>query len=182
VQTQAPTASTIGETKEADMTRTKLITLLVGTALAVAGCGGGSNDSAAPTTANGQPATIGISNTNLGKILVNSQGHTLYLFQKDSGNASACTGACASAWPPLRASGNPTVGSGTDASLVGMAPRPDGSSQVTYNGHRVYLFQNDHKAGDTNGEGLNAFGGNWFALSSAGNQVTAPPNSGGYGY
>ena len=48
----------------------------------------------------------------------------------------------------------------------------------------VYLFQHDHKAGDTNGEGLNAFGGNWFALPSAGDQVTAPPpdNSGGYGY
>jgi predicted lipoprotein with Yx(FWY)xxD motif len=167
------------------MTGSKLIVLFVGAALAVAGCGGSSNDSAAPpTTANGRPATIGISNSDLGKILVNSQGHTLYLFQKDSGNASACTGACATAWPPLRASGKPTVGSGTSASMVATAPRSDGSSQVTYNGHRVYLFEHDHKAGDTNGEGLNAFGGNWFALSSAGTAVTAPPpdNSGGYGY
>ena len=62
--------------------------------------------------------------------------------------------------------------------------RPDGKPQVTYNGHPVYLFVGDHKAGDTNGEGLTAFGSSWFALSPAGNQVSGPPASpkGGYGY
>jgi predicted lipoprotein with Yx(FWY)xxD motif len=152
------------------------------TVLAVAGCGGGS-DTATPTTASGSPATIGVANGgDLGDILVNSQGRTLYLFLKDSGTKSECTGACAANWPPLRTSGKPTEGNGANASLVGTASRPDGKAQLTYNGHPLYLFSGDKEAGDTNGEGLNAFGGGWYALSPAGDQVAAPANSGGGGY
>jgi len=153
-------------------------------ALAVAGCGSASGSSGPPTTANGQPATVGIANGGLGKILVNSKSRTLYLFRKDVGTKSECTGACAQNWPPLGANGKPTVGSGANASLIGTTMRPDGKPQVTYNGHPVYLFVGDHKAGDTNGEGLTAFGGSWFALSPAGNQVSGPPATpkGGYGY
>ena len=170
------------------MTRRTSITVLAGAAalvltLAIAGCGG-SNNTATPTTANGSAATIGVANDNLGDVLVNSQGRTLYLFQKDSGTKSACTGACAAAWPPLRANGKPTVGNGADASLVGTTPRSDGKPEVTYNGHPLYLFVKDQKAGDTNGEGVNAFGGSWYAVSPAGDQVSAPPANpgGGYGY
>ena len=170
------------------MTRRTSVAVLAGAAalvltLAIAGCGG-SNNTATPTTANGSAATIGVANDNLGDVLVNSQGRTLYLFQKDSGTKSACTGACAAAWPPLRANGKPTVGNGADASLVGTTPRSDGKPEVTYNGHPLYLFVKDQKAGDTNGEGVNAFGGNWYAVSPAGDQVSAPPANpgGGYGY
>jgi predicted lipoprotein with Yx(FWY)xxD motif len=173
------------------MTRTRTITYLSGagalllTSLALAGCGGGGGSSAhaaAPKTANGQPATVGVSDSGLGKILVDSQGRTLYLFQKDSGTTSACTGACASAWPPLRASGQPTVGSGAKASLVGTTTRSDGNPQVTYNGHPLYLYVGDKAPGDTNGQGLTAFGGGWFVLSAVGNQVSgSPANSGGGG-
>ena len=170
------------------MTRRTSVTVLAGAAalvltLAIAGCGG-SNNTATPTTANGSAATIGVANDNLGDVLVNSQGRTLYLFQKDSGTKSACTGACAAAWPPLRANGKPTVGNGADASLVGTTPRSDGKPEVTYNGHPLYLFVKDQKAGDTNGEGVNAFGGSWYAVSPAGDQVSAPPANpgGGYGY
>ena len=170
------------------MTRRTSITVLAGAAalvltLAIAGCGG-SNNTATPTTANGSAATIGVANDNLGDVLVNSQGRTLYLFQKDSGTKSACTGACAAAWPPLRANGKPTVGNGADASLVGTTRRSDGKPEVTYNGHPLYLFVKDQKAGDTNGEGVNAFGGSWYAVSPAGDQVSAPPANpgGGYGY
>src|SRR6185503_16778021 len=111
------------------MTRSRPMTFLAGTAvvplaaLAVAGCGGGSSGASAspkpPKTASGAPATVGVAKTGLGKILVDSQGRTLYLFKKDSGTKSECTGACASAWPPLRANGKVTVGSGANASLVG---------------------------------------------------------------
>jgi predicted lipoprotein with Yx(FWY)xxD motif len=158
-------------------------------ALVVAGCGGsassstGSSASTPPKTTNGAPATVGVASTGLGKTLVDAQGRTLYLFKKDSGTTSACTGACASQWPPLRASGKPTVGSGANA-VVGTTKRSDGKPQLTYNGHPVYLFSGDQKAGQTNGEGLTAFGAAWFALSSAGNQVSAPASSsgGGTGY
>ena len=102
----------------------------------------------------------------------------------DSGTTSACSGACAVNWPPLRVTGKPTIGTGATASLVSTSTRSDGAKQVTYNGHPVYLFKGDKKPGDTNGEGLNAFGGNWYALSPAGNQVSGQPSSsgGGSGY
>jgi predicted lipoprotein with Yx(FWY)xxD motif len=152
-------------------------------ALTLAGCGSSSKASAAkPTTTNGQPATVGIASSNLGNILVDSNGRTLYLFGKDTGTTSTCTGSCATFWPPLAVNGPPTVGSGANATLLGTSARSDGISQVTYNGHPVYLYTGDHKAGDTTGQGLVAFGGSWFALSAAGDQVSSPsPSSGGGG-
>ena len=113
--------------------------------LLVAGCGSSSAAPADPTTKDGRPATLGVADEDLGRILVDSQAHTLYLFQKDSGTTSTCTGACASNWPPLRANGTPTVGSGANASMVGTTARSDGKPQVTYNGHPLYLFVNDQK-------------------------------------
>lgn len=181
------------------MTRRRPITFL-GTAaalplvaLVVAGCGGGGGGSAAastapPTTSGGQPATVGVANnSNLGKILVDSQGRTLYLFQADSGTKSACTGACAVAWPPLRASGKPAAGSGIVASKLGTSARSDGKPQVTYNGHPLYRFQGDQKPGDANGQAQTAFGAGWFVLSPAGTLVSDAGSStstsgGGGGY
>ena len=158
--------------------------VLVLAALAVAGCGGSSKASSPPTTASGKTATVGVSNASLGNILVNSQGRTLYLFSRDSGTMSECNGACAVNWPPLQVEGKPTLGSGAKASLASTSTRSAGVRQVTYNGHPLYLFKGDSKPGDTNGEGLNAFGGSWFAVSPAGNQVSAPAASsgGGSGY
>ncbi len=174
------------------MTRSSTLSLLTRAAavslaaVALAGCGGASTGStASPTTAGGHPATVGIAkNGSLGKILVDSQGRTLYLFKKDNGTTSACYGACASSWPPLRASGKPTIGGGASASLVATTARSDGKPQVTYGGHPLYLFQGDQKPGDTNGQGVTGFGGGWFTLSPAGNEVAGKPNSsgGGYGY
>jgi predicted lipoprotein with Yx(FWY)xxD motif len=149
--------------------------------LALAGCGGSASH-ALPTTSDGRPASVGVSSTGLGDVLVDRQGRTLYLFERDSGTMSACTGACAVNWPPLRVRGTPLVGSGANSSDVGRTARPDGISQLTYNGHPLYTFVNDKKPGDTNGEGINAFGGSWFAVSPAGAEV-APRSQpqGGYG-
>jgi predicted lipoprotein with Yx(FWY)xxD motif len=117
----------------------------------------------------------------LGDILVNSTGRTLYLFQKDSGTQSACTGACAAAWPPLLDKGKLTAGSGADASRLGTTTRSDGADQVTYNGHPLYLYAGDKKAGDTNGQGSTGFGASWYALSPTGVAVTAQGSSSGGG-
>jgi predicted lipoprotein with Yx(FWY)xxD motif len=149
-------------------------------ALAVAGCGSNGNTSAAtakPT--GGSSATVSVANTGLGNILVDSQGRTVYLFEKDSGTTSTCSGGCATAWPPLRASGKPTAGSGAKASSLGTTPRSDGKPQVTYNGHPLYGYQGDSKAGDTNGQGINAFGAPWYVLSPSGNAITAASSSSG---
>lgn len=84
---------------------------------------------------------------------------------------------------PLRATGKPTVGGGANASIVATSDRSDGKPQVTYNGHPLYLFSADQKAGDTNGQGVNAFGGLWYVLSSSGDEITTPAgSSGGFGY
>src|SRR3954454_11536316 len=146
-------------------------------ALAVAGCGGGGGNASAsapqPTTSTSHAATVGVAGTDLGNVLVDSQGRTLYLFAKDQGTTSACSGACATAWPPLRASGKPLAGGGTKAALLGTTKRSDGQPQVTYNGHPLYLYVGDQKAGDTSGQGITAFGGGWYALTASGSQVTA---------
>jgi predicted lipoprotein with Yx(FWY)xxD motif len=151
------------------------------TALAISACGGGGSDTTAPpTTAGGKAATVGlVSEGNLGKILVDSQSRSLYLFQKDVGTKSACTGACAAVWPPLRATGKPVVGTALSAAKVGTTARSDGKPQVTYNGHPLYLYSADQKPGDTNGQGLNLYGGGWFALSAAGNMVSGTGTNGG---
>jgi predicted lipoprotein with Yx(FWY)xxD motif len=171
------------------VTRSRPINLLAGvvlvplTALAAAACGGGNSATAAsqtpkqPATHTAQPAArhapaVSVAKTHLGRILVNSRGRTLYLFKKDRGTKSACSGACATAWPPLRTSGKPTVGHGAKASLLGTTRRSDGKPQVTYNGHPLYTFIMDKKSGDTHGEGFSAFGGRWFVLSPAGKQIS----------
>jgi predicted lipoprotein with Yx(FWY)xxD motif len=158
-------------------------------ALAVAGVGSAASASAAPlkpaieraTAAGVATPTLAVRSTRLGRILVDSRGRTLYLFKKDSRTKSACFGACATAWPPLRAAGKPKVGAGARASMVATTTRSDGKPQVTYNGHPLYRFVHDMKAGDTNGEGLTAFGGRWFAVSAAGTQVSAARSTSGSG-
>ena len=117
------------------MTRIRQITFLATAAVvplvafAVTGCGGDDNNNDAtaaappPKTASGGSATVGLANSGLGKILVDSQGRTVYPFLKDAGTKSACFGECASDWPPVRANGSPTVGQGLAASKVGTTAR-----------------------------------------------------------
>jgi predicted lipoprotein with Yx(FWY)xxD motif len=168
------------------MTRSRPITLLAGAAviplvaLAVAACGSGGVATASPQpapsktpTTPAQTATVRVANSGLGRILVDSTGRTLYLFKADSGTSSACSGACAVAWPPLRTGATPAVTGGANASLVGTISRADGARQATYNGHPVYTFVKDHTPGDVNGQGVIAFGAAWFAVSPDGNQISS---------
>src|SRR4051794_12984300 len=80
-------------------------------ALAVAGCGGGGDNSSTPS-ADGGKATVNVAMTDLGNVLVDAQGRTLYLFKKDVGSKSSCFGECANDWPPARVTDKPTVGGG----------------------------------------------------------------------
>ncbi len=124
------------------------------------------------TEAAGTAGTVvSTGSTSLGRILVNSRGHTLYLFSKDKNGKSACAGMCATFWPPLIAAGKARVAGGARASLLGTTKRADGRLQVTYNRHPVYTFVKDKQKGQTNGEGLTAFGGQWNAISPAGAKV-----------
>jgi predicted lipoprotein with Yx(FWY)xxD motif len=176
------------------MTRRTPITFLASAAviplaaLSVAACGGGAAATASPppaapktTTTPTQTATVRVANSSLGSILVNSSGRTLYLFKADVGTTSACSGACATAWPPLLVTGKPIAGSGLTGSKLGTTTRSDGTQQVTYNGHPLYLFIKDTKPGQTTGQGLTAFGAPWFVVSPAGNQISSHPKGHGSG-
>lgn len=104
----------------------------------------------------------------LGKVVANAHGKTLYLFRADHGTTSACYGKCAAFWPPLLTAGKPVAMAGVKASLLGTTKRKDGKLQVTYKGHPLYTFLLDKKAGQTSGEGSNAFGAKWYALAPSG--------------
>jgi predicted lipoprotein with Yx(FWY)xxD motif len=106
----------------------------------------------------------------LGTYLADAQGRTLYLFTTDSMGSSACSGSCATAWPPLVTTGSPTTTGGANASLVGTITRGDGSVQVTYKGHPLYRFASDARAGDLKGQGV---GQKWYLVSPAGDMIRA---------
>jgi predicted lipoprotein with Yx(FWY)xxD motif len=181
------------------MTRNKSVAFIASAAalllaLGVAACGGSDNSAtaAAPsstTTPSPAPAsqtstsggeTVGTASGGaLGTILVDSHGDTLYVFDKDTGSTSTCSGACASSWPPLRADGKPTAGSGVTASMLGTTPRSDGKPQVTYNGHPLYTFTADQSPGETNGQGVNAFGAPWYVVAPSGDQITSAGSGSG---
>ena len=135
-----------------------------------------------PPATHAAPASstvVSTAKTSLGQILVNSRGHTLYLFGKDRNGKSACSGQCATFWPPLIANGKPRVAGGAKASLIGSVKRADGRRQVTYNHHPLYTFVKDTKPGQTRGEGFSAFGAKWYAVSPAGAKVVSQPAGNG---
>jgi predicted lipoprotein with Yx(FWY)xxD motif len=149
---------------------------LVVVAVVVAGCGGSSyaGSASAGTPPPPKPASgpsVKLASTSLGKVLVDSQGRTLYLFEADKGAMSKCSGACTSVWPPLTTTGKPAGGPGVQASKLGTSKRSDGTTEITYNGHPLYTFAGDSGAGQTTGQGLDDFGAEWYVLSAVGNKI-----------
>ena len=106
-----------------------------------------------------------------GKALVGRDGRTLYLFHADKNGASACTGACAAAWPPDVVTGQPQAGSGVSQALLGTITRPDGTMQLTYNGHPLYYFTADAAGGTARGQGVKAFGAEWYVVGAGGSKI-----------
>jgi predicted lipoprotein with Yx(FWY)xxD motif len=105
------------------------------------------------------------------KILADGQGRALYLFEADKGSTSTCTGACASAWPPVTASALPMAGGGVSQSLLGTTKRADGTEQLTYNGHPLYYFSADTGSGMAKGQGVKAFGSDWYVVNGKGSKI-----------
>ena len=116
-------------------------------------------------------AKVGAASSGLGRVLVDGRGRTLYLFARDKHGKSACSGKCAGFWPPLITSGKPLATAGAKTSLLGTTRRPDGRLQVTYNHHPLYTFVNDTRKGQTNGEEVDAFGAEWYVVSTAGTKI-----------
>ena len=125
--------------------------------------------SASGSTSGGTLVKVGPSN--LGRVLVDAHGKTLYIWAHDQGKKSTCNDDCAEYWPPLLTHGKPVASGGAKATMLGTSRRSDGRIQVTYAGHPLYYFVQDRKPGQTTGEGLTGFGGRWDPVSAAGTAV-----------
>ncbi len=106
----------------------------------------------------------------LGPVIVNSEGLTLYDFHKDKGGVSSCYGACAGAWPPLLTEGEPKAEAGAMSNQLGTTKRKDGTTQVTYNGWPLYTYVGDKGPGEANGNDFSQFGAQWYALMPNGEE------------
>ena len=149
----------------------------VGAALVTAACGssagGGTYGATNPSTGStGTPAaTVTIADSKVGKILVDGNGKTLYLFEADKGSVSSCYDSCLTVWPALLTSGAPEAGPGLNGNLLSTTKRTDGTLEVVYNGHPLYYFTGDKQPGDVTGQDLNSFGALWYVLAPTGSKI-----------
>jgi predicted lipoprotein with Yx(FWY)xxD motif len=174
--------------------RLKAFVLMTVVALLAAACGGGAEDDTTTTTvgaadttttAGSEPGTtmgdgtdttaagaadggVSVADSELGEILVDPDGFTLYVFTQDEGGESVCYDDCAENWPAVDAS--TPISSDLDQAMFGSAPRTDGTEQLTINGMPLYRFANDANPGDVNGQGAN---GVWFVVDPDGNMIEA---------
>ncbi len=168
-------------------TTTRAMALLaLAAALALAGCGsndsggayggkggsattGSSSEKPSPSSTGGGAAVLKVATaTGVGPIMVDSRGFTVYDFHKDKGTASSCYDACAGVWPPVLTEGSPHASQGAMASQLGTTKRKDGTTQVTYAGHPLYTYTADKKPGEANGNDIDSYGAEWYALQGSG--------------
>jgi predicted lipoprotein with Yx(FWY)xxD motif len=162
--------------------------LLLALALILPGCGGGdsNSDSTGSTASTTTPApenevanerpkkgawgvAFGAEGEELGLIIYDLSGHTLYTFEKDKGSTSTCYGACAKTWPPALTEGKARAGGEALPAKVGTTKRKDGTIQLTYAGHPLYRYTRDGQV-DVNGNGIESFGGEWHAIRPNGEE------------
>lgn len=162
------------------------LTVALLAATACSSSGSSSSTSAPPSAA--APASSAASSTVIttktssgGSYLTNSAGRAIYLFMADSTGKSTCDGACASAWPPVIVSGQPTASGGVQASDLGTITRSDGTKQVTYDGHPLYYFVGDTGPGTDKGQGVDGFGAKWWLVAPSGSSITTAVTIGGSG-
>lgn len=177
----------------------KLAAPLAVALLAAAACSSGSSSSSGSTSSSAAGSASSTSSTVIttktssgGSFLTDGAGRAVYLFMADSTGKSTCDGACAAAWPPVIATGQPSGSGGAQASDLSTITRSDGTKQVTYDGHPLYYFQGDTGPGTDKGQGLNGFGALWWLVAPSGSSITtavtiggagatSSPSSGGYG-
>lgn len=154
--------------------------LLALAVMAFFGCdSGGSSDDDDPPDPTGAQVSVA-ENDSLGAYLVDEDGLSLYLFTDGSGNPVPCTSdECVGAWPIFTTDGEPGADGGADASLLSTTERSDGTSQVVYNDWPLYYFVGDESPGDVNGQGIESFGGIWYLVSPAGEEITGASGNDG---
>jgi predicted lipoprotein with Yx(FWY)xxD motif len=137
------------------------------------GSGGSDTTSAAGASGAGSARAVSIETHSgpMGAYLTDGSGRSLYLFAADTAGKSNCSGGCASTWPPVLASSASAM-SGAQASMLGTITRSDGTKQVSYDGHALYYFAQDTKAGQTTGQGFDNFGAKWWLVAPSGQPIT----------
>lgn len=118
-----------------------------------------------------EATTVKISHSRYGDILVDGKGRTLYLFTKERTKKPRCYGTCAQAWPPFFSKDTPKAGKGADAKLAGTTKRKNGKRQATYNGHPLYYYIADKRAGQITCQDVTEFGGTWLLIGHAGDAI-----------
>ncbi len=173
---------------------TRFLTIaVVAAGLLVAGCGDDDDDSegaaGGSTTTTEAPAagygaaqppakaeagtgtTIKTADSQFGQVLFDGDDQAIYYFDKESGSKSECYGACAEAWPPVLTEGAPQAGAGAQAGLLGTTQRDDGTTQVTYDGHPLYLYAHEGPS-EVTCHDVSEFGGLWLAVQPNGQPVS----------
>jgi predicted lipoprotein with Yx(FWY)xxD motif len=147
--------------------------VLAACALLLSACGGaGVTTLSSPPTAD-SALTLTMQHSPVGPILATGRGDTVYDFVPDTPTHSACLNdGCVFQWPPLIKSGTVRLGKGVKASLVGTLRRPDGSTQLSYGGHPLYLYNGDVSPGVVMGQAIDQDGGLWYVLDAQGKQIT----------
>jgi predicted lipoprotein with Yx(FWY)xxD motif len=160
--------------------RSKILALCFAAGLVLAACGSDDGSSSTPSTTSGSggasqttggaaasgDVTVAVATLpELGDHLVDAKGRTLYIFEKDQGTTTACTGPCVAVWPPVVAA-DPVAGDGVEQDELSTATGIE-ANQVTYHGHLLYYFATDTAPGDINGTKI----ASWYAVSPDGEEI-----------
>jgi predicted lipoprotein with Yx(FWY)xxD motif len=150
--------------------RTSLL-LIVGLAVAAAASLGTATPAAGHPTVASAAETLTVRSSAFGRILFDSRGRALYAFTRDPRGRSACSGACAAAWPPYLVRGRLRGGGSVERSLLGTTRRANGTRQVTYAGRPLYYYVGDRRPGQVRCQNVREFGGVWLVMRPSGRLV-----------
>ena len=163
------------------MKSTAIAAVLIAGAAACGGSSSGGTDKVS-TQGNGGAsgrAVVATHSSPLGTYLTDGKGMTLYLWKADTGSTSNCAGACTKTWEPYTTNGTPKASGGAQQSMLGSSARSDGGTQVTYDGHPLYYYDDDKSPGDMDGQGSTEFGNVWWVVAPDGSAITAKGSGGG---
>src|SRR5580693_6284034 len=179
-------ASVVNRTPGAIRLGAGLVVALGAALLTVACSSSGSGSSSAPASAEpaggltgsaaaaaGSGLVITTKSGSAGAFLTDGSGRAVYLWTKDGKDSSACSGACAGAWPPVTTAGAVTASGGVNMADLSTITRSGGAKQVVYDGHPLYYFSGDSGPGQVNGQGSDGFGAKWWLVDPAGTSITA---------
>ena len=152
----------------------RIVASLLAAALLLAGCG--DDEERAPAPAPAEPAaparersgtTITLGDSEFGRMLFDSRGQAIYVFERDRKGETVCYGECAEAWPPVLTDGEPKASGGVRQSLLGTVSRRDGKLQVTYDGKPLYFYAHE-EPGEVRCHNVNLNGGLWWVVGPDG--------------